>query len=197
MCRSWEAGTLKIAVEDIREGVSNLELTCRPEEIGLEEYCGRDARAPDVRFTGPVTARLKLFKQSDKVFIKAELSVAIELECARCLSPVQRILEGTLENQYRPLPKMAGHRLSGSFALPLDDIGIGYYSDEYIDLSDDFRESLLLELPARILCSEDCRGLCPHCGQNLNEGRCNCCSESEEARTPKFADLIKMLEVNK
>ena len=180
---------MKIAVEDIRDGASTLELTCGPEEIGLEECCGQDVRAPDVCFTGPVIARLKIFKQGDKVFVKAELSVAIELECARCLSSVQRILEGTLESQYQPLPKMARH--------PLDYIGIGHYSGECIDLSDDFRESLLLELPARILCSEDCKGLCPHCGQNLNEVKCNCCLEPEEVRTPKFADLIKMLEVNK
>jgi uncharacterized protein len=150
------AETLRIEVKNMREGVSTLELTCGPEEIGLE--------SEGVRFIGLITARLKLTRTGDKIFVKAELSVAMELECARCLSPVQRTLQGTLENQYRPLPKMAEHGLSGS-ALPLDDIGIGYYSGEYIDLSDDFRESLLLELPERVLCSEDCGGLCPYCGQ--------------------------------
>lgn len=172
---------LRIAVEDIREGVSTLEFTCGSEEVGLEEE--------DVCFTGPVVARLKLTRTDDKVFVKAELSVAIELECARCLRPVQRTLEATLESQYRPLPKMVQY--------PLDDIGIRYYSGEYIDLSDDFRESLLLELPVKILCSEDCRGLCPYCGQDLNKGSCNCYLEPEEIRTPKFADLIKMLELNR
>ena len=186
MYRSWEAGTLRIALEDIREGVSDLELTCGPEEIGLEDYRGRDGHVPDVCFTGCVTARLKLFKQSDKVFVRAELSVDIQVECARCLSPVQRTLEGASENQYRPLPKMVQY--------PLDAIGIRYYSGEYIDLSDDFRESLLLELPTRILCSEDCKGLCPYCGKNLNEGECNCCPELEEVQVSGFADLIKMLE---
>jgi len=171
---------LRIAVEDIREGVSTLEFACGSEEIGLE--------TEDVRFIGPVTARLKFFKQADKVFVKAELSVAIEMECARCLSPVQRVLEGSLENQYWPLPKTSQQLL--------DDIGIGYYSGEYMDMSDDFREALLLELPAKVLCSEDCVGLCPHCGQNLNEAKCNCRLEPEEAPTSRFADLIKALEIN-
>jgi uncharacterized protein len=175
---------LRIAVEDIREGVSTLESTCGSEEIGLE--------AEDIRFTGPVVARLKLTRTGDKVFVKGNLSIAIELECARCLNPVHRVLEGTLETQYQPLPNPVFERSEAMAQRLPDDIGIGYYSGKYIDLSDGFRESLLLELPARVLCSEDCRGLCSHCGQNLNEGKCNCCSEPDEVRTPKFADLIKM-----
>ncbi len=172
---------MRIVFEDIPEGVSALELSCRAEEIGLE--------VEDVVFIGPVISRLKLFKQIDKVFVKAELSVDLELECARCLNPVRWSLEATSENQYRPLPKMERDRI--------DYIGIGYYSGEFIDFSDDFRESLFLELPVKVLCLEDCRGLCPLCGQNLNERECNCQLESEEVRNPKFAELIKMLEVDR
>ena len=175
------ARNLKIAVEEIREGVSTLELTSEPEEIGLE--------SEDVFFSSPVFAELELFRQNDKVFVKARLTVTVELGCARCLTNVRRTLVGTLENQYRPLPKIARDIV--------DDIGIGYYSGEYIDLSDDFRESLLLELPAKVLCLEDCRGLCPQCGQNLNTGKCNCHLELEETQTSRFAELVKMLELDK
>lgn len=170
---------MRIAFDHVPYGVSTVEVTCGSEEIHLE--------SDGVRFTGPIVAKLRLFKQNDEVFVNAELSVAIELECARCLSPVHRILGGTSENQYRPLPEAARYLL--------DDMGIRYYSGEYIELSDDFRESLLLEIPPRALCSEDCKGLCPHCGQDLNKGECNCHLESEEVRTSKFADLIKMLEL--
>jgi len=169
---------LNIAVEDIREGVSTLEFSCGPEEIGLE--------AENIRFIGPVVAKLRLFKQIDKVFIEAELTVSIEFGCARCLEPVEVILRGTSENQYRPLPKNAKETL--------DYIGIGYYSGDNIDLSENFRESILLELPAKVLCSENCRGLCPSCGENLNEGRCNCRLEPEEIRSSKFAELASFLK---
>lgn len=172
---------MRIAVGDIPEGVSTLELECFAAEIGLE--------TEDVYFTSPVAARLELFKQDDKIFLRAKLSVATESECARCLAPVHRVLEGALENQYRPLPKEARNIL--------DDIGIEYYSGDYIDLSDGIRESLFLELPIKITCSEDCKGLCPYCGQNLNEAECNCCSQSEEARVSRFADLIRTLEIDK
>ena len=172
---------MRIAAEDIREGVSTLEFACGPEEIGLE--------AENIRFIGPVVAKLRLFKQIDKVFVKAELTVSIELGCARCLKPVEVILRGASENQYRPLPKTAKETL--------DDIGIGYYSGDNIDFSEDFRESILLELPSKVLCSENCRGLCPSCGENLNEERCDCNLESEEIRSSKFAELAKILEINR
>ena len=171
---------MRIAIEDIPAGVSNLELTCGVEELGLE--------TEGVRFASVVAVKLNLFNHDDKVFVKVKSSVAVESECARCLSPVHRILEAYSENQYRPLPKTARYQF--------DDIGIKYYSEEYIDLSEDLRENLLLEVPARILCSENCKGICPHCGQNLNEGKCDCCLEPEQTQDSRFADLVKMLEIN-
>jgi len=170
---------LRIAVEDIPDGISDVELTCAVEEIGLE--------SEEVDFVGPVTVKLNLFKHDDNTYVKARLSVTMESECAKCLSSVREILEVSSENQYRPLPKMPRYLL--------DDIGIRYYEEEYIDLSEDIRENLLLEVPARILCSEDCKGLCPHCGQDLNKEKCDCCLEPEELQDSRFADLVKMLEI--
>lgn len=170
---------MRIPVEDIPEGISNLELTCEVDEIDLE--------AEAVDFVGPVTAKLNLFKQDDTTYVKAELSVVMEAECAKCLSSVREILEVSSENQYRPLPNTSQHLL--------DDIGIRYYEEEYIDLSEDIKENLLLEVPARILCSEDCKGLCPHCGQNLNKEKCDCRVEPEEPRDSRFADLVKTLKI--
>jgi uncharacterized protein len=178
---SWGAEMLRIAVEDLREGVSTLEFTCKPEEISLD--------LDDVNFTSPVDIKLKLFKQGDKIYVKAELSVNIERECDRCLKLVHEVLTGNMEIQYRPTPKMD--------SLIMDDIGIGYYLGEYIELSDDIRESLMLELPVKVLCSEDCKGFCPKCGQNLNESKCNCHLETKEVRNPKFAELAKLLEAMK
>jgi uncharacterized protein len=172
---------LRIPVEDIPEGVSTLELKCDAEEIDLEEE--------GVSFAGPITVGLKLFKQNDRIYLKADLLIPIESKCAKCLTTVHGVVKGAFENQYRPLPKETRY--------VMDDIGIRYYSDEYIDLSDDVKESFFLELPTRIVCSEDCKGLCPKCGQNLNEVECSCCLQPEEVQTSKLADMIKMLEIDK
>lgn len=171
---------IRIAIEDILEGISNLELQCGAEDIEL--------LSEGLHFIDPVTVKLNLFKQNDKVYIKAESSVTVESECARCLNTVNLVLESSSENQYRPEPK--------TMRFPMDDIGIRYYSEEYIDLSEDIRESLMLEFPTRILCSDNCKGLCPHCGKNLNTEKCDCFLEPEEPQVSKFADLIKSLEAN-
>lgn len=170
---------MKIMLKDIQEGLSALDVKCGAEEIGLE--------SEGLSFVDPVTVELKLFRQGDKVFVNAEVSVAIESECARCLNPVHQVLTGDFETQYQSLPK-APQRL-------MDDVGIGYYAEDYIDLSDDIRESLVLEFPARILCSEDCKGLCPKCGKDLNKGKCDCRLEPEEAQPSKFAEYIKTLKI--
>ena len=170
---------MRIAIKDIQEGLSTLDVTCKVEEIGLE--------VEGISFVDPVTINLKFFKQDDSIFVNAELSVAMESECAKCLKPVRRTLAGTFENQYQSLPKLSRHLM--------DDIGIGYYSEDDIDLSDDIRESIILEMPAKILCSEDCKGLCPRCGQDLNQGKCNCCLEPEEVQTSKFAEYLKTLNI--
>ena len=171
---------MKIEIEQIPEGVSFHKFECRPEEIDLS--------VEGFVFISPVVANLKIYRQIDKFFINFEMSVNIESECFRCLSPVRMALSALSEVQYRPLPKLPKDRL--------DDIGIGYYSDEYIDLSDEVRESLLLEVPMTVLCSEDCKGLCPHCGADLNLGECNC-SEYSEVHLSKLAYLIKSLELKK
>lgn len=171
---------MKIELKNIPDDISALELSCKPEEIALE--------AEGVKFTGLVFAKLRFFRQPDTIFVNGDLSVDIELECDRCLCPVNSVLKGILEIQYRPMPKFS-HEAT-------DYEGIGYYSEDHIDLSDDIRESFLLEMPYGILCSEDCKGLCRKCGQNLNKGKCDCVLEpEEEAPVSKFAELIKKLEI--
>ena len=175
---------MRIALKDIRDGLSTLDITCGVEEIGLE--------AEGACFADPVTASLKLFRQDDKVFVKAELSVVMELECARCLSLVHRQLTGTFENQYQ----YQYQPLLNTPQRLMDDIGIRYYSEDYIDLSDEIKEGFILEIPARILCSDNCKGLCPRCGQDLNQAECDCRLESEEeAQTSKLAEYIKTLNI--
>jgi len=169
---------LRLMLDEIRDGASSLELECNPEEINLE-FEGAD-------FIGNVSIKLDLFRQSSTIFVKAITSVNAELECSRCIERVSIKLEAVVQVQYSPLPKVAYNRI--------DDIGIGYYDDEYIDLSDEIRESLLLELPMTVLCSEDCKGLCPSCGQNLNRGECDC-SEPESLSESGFATFNKLLEV--
>ncbi len=172
---------LKIIVDEIPEGISYQNLRCEPSDIELDSD-------EDFYFSGPVFVNLGLYRQINSIFIKFNMTVEVESECFRCLSKVHLILNAKSEVQYKPLPKLEHDRIY--------DIGIGYYHDDYIDLTDEVRESLLLELPMTVLCSEDCKGLCQHCGKNKNIGECNC-SKDEDSHISKFAELIRTLDIKK
>jgi uncharacterized protein len=108
--------------------------------------------------------------------VRAQWSGTFEVPCARCLDPVKHALNGDFDLLFRPLGIDAG---PSERALGAPETEIGYYQEGGLALEDVLREQVLLSLPARTLCSADCKGLCPHCGSNLNEGACKC-----EARPP-------------
>ena len=71
----------------------------------------------------------------------------------------------------------------------LDDYAI--IEDGFLDMDEPLREQIEMEFPVRFLCSDDCRGLCPKCGKNLNEGDCGCATKEID---PRLAPLAKLLE---
>ncbi|HGJ64897.1 TPA: DUF177 domain-containing protein [bacterium] len=169
---------LRIMLDTIDEGSSLLDLEIVPEDLVLE-FDG-------VYFTSDVSVNLKFYRQTAKIYVKAVMSVDAEMECSRCLAKVPIKIKAGAEVQYSPLPKFVEDQI--------DDIGIGYYTDEYIDITDELRESILLEIPMIILCSEDCKGLCSQCGQNLNIKKCDC-PEFEDLGESKLAVLTKLLDI--
>jgi uncharacterized protein len=141
--------------------------------------------APDVRQSGPlpVTGRADLIvenrghrEQIADIRLRAAYKGDFELQCARCVEPVATPLAGNFDLIFRP---QAADAESGERAITLDETEIGYYEESGLVLEDVVREQVLLSLPTRTLCSEDCKGLCPRCGQNLNLGTCNCAPISD------------------
>jgi uncharacterized protein len=71
---------------------------------------------------------------------------------------------------------------------------VSYYQGEGLLLEDALREQVLLALPLKVICREDCRGLCPHCGTNLNIGQCSCAEPAEDPRWAALKDIRSKLE---
>ena len=100
--------------------------------------------------------------------------------CSRCLSPVSVDRNETLSEVY------------GTEAeLPEDVLP---YNGEYIDLTETIRETLILSEPMRVLCRPDCKGLCPQCGANLNDGPCSCPTDKIDPRLEVLAQLLRSKE---
>jgi uncharacterized protein len=118
--------------------------------------------------------------------MRAQWSGSFEAPCARCLEPVRHELKGDFDLLFRPLGVDAG---PPERALVVPETEIGYYQEGGLMLEDVLREQVLLSLPARTLCSADCKGLCPNCGRNLNEGACTCEARPADDRWSALSDL--------
>ncbi|MCB1020247.1 MAG: DUF177 domain-containing protein [Acidobacteria bacterium] len=102
-----------------------------------------------------------------------------ENSCARCLEPIQHEVKGALDLYFYPMAEIA---TSEERAVTSDDVDIGFYEEPGLPLADAVREQVSLWLPVRELCREDCKGLCPQCGANLNEERCDCQEDFADSR---------------
>jgi len=127
----------------------------------------------------------------DDIRFVASYSTRVELSCDRCLEPVQRPLTGNFDLIYRPQGSDAG---KNDISICAADTEIGYYQGEGMLLEDVLKEQVLLALPAKVVCREDCKGLCPHCGKNLNLESCNCGSEFTDSRWAALTGLRDKLK---
>jgi uncharacterized protein len=130
--------------------------------------------------------------QVNDIRVRAHYGAKFEILCARCVDPVPVPLEGDFDLLFRPEGADAD---AGERSITADETEIGYYQESGLLLEDVVREQVLLSLPSRTLCRPDCKGLCPRCGQNLNQAICNCEAAPADARWNALADLAQKLEL--
>lgn len=129
-------------------------------------------------FVSPVTVQGTVKGQDGFAQLDAEVSFEFSIPCDRCMKQIDKryhytfshILVLSLENE--------------------DDVSYVQVSDYKLDLDELIRADILLELPSKYLCSNDCKGLCPSCGQNLNDGTCNCDFHQIDPRLEALKKLI-------
>ena len=123
--------------------------------------------------------------------VVGSFSVAVETRCARCLDPVSNSLSETYDLLYRP----QGVDAAGDDAsIGPSETEISYYQGEGLQLEDVLKEQVLLALPAKQVCSPGCKGLCPHCGCNLNQETCHCAVTIADPRWGALEEIRKKLE---
>ena len=122
--------------------------TVLEEEISAKEL---DVDLEFIKVSGPIKVKALVHKISFDVTVALEMSAALKMNCGRCLED----FEGSLKKEV-------------FLAYSVDS------SQRDIDLTPDIREEFILAYPMNPLCSPGCKGLCPKCGQNLNQQKCKC-----------------------
>jgi len=123
--------------------------------------------------------------------LQGDLATTLELPCARCLDPVQQDVARTFDLLYRPLGTDAGNE---ELSVTAAEAEIGYYQGEGVLLEDALREQVLLAVPLKVVCREECKGLCPSCGKNRNTEPCSCAPVVGDPRWAALKDLREKLE---
>lgn len=173
-----------VKIEEIREG--GLELT-QPVKLELLSEALHGS-GPDTGFrpVAPAPGSVRLTKVGPDVLIKGAYQLTVQTDCKRCaedtelnlpvqftvnLVPAKKVYVAE-EDDSADLKDDLGSKEAGTFGLDAADQET--FDGRTIDLDPILREQVLLALPMDAVCREDCKGLCPQCGQNLNEKKCGC-----------------------
>ena len=136
-------------------------------------------------FKEPTRIELNIQKLKGEYFCQGRAVTVVEGECSRCLENYNGELKGEL---YFIIKTSEGKPILASDVT--EDV-ICLKPGEYaVDLTETVKQAFLLEIPMKPICSENCRGLCPSCGVNLNEETCGCTGDELDERWEGLKDLL-------
>ena len=139
------------------------------------------------RIVSPVALSFDVDRQeTGRYKVAGRLTGELELTCSRCLEPFRLPVTTEFDLRYVPRVENAGE---GEREVEEDDLSTAFYDGDEIDLSHLITEQFQLALPMKPLCRHDCKGLCPHCGTNLNTGSCGCSQKWEDPRLAALKQL--------
>ncbi len=145
-----------------------------------------DFHTAEFRQAEPLDVRATAELVENQIHIFGSLHTRLELPCARCLDTVLEEVTREFDLYYRPLVTLPE---ADESHLKTDDTEIAFYRGDGLFLTDVLVEQVLLAIPMKAICRSDCRGLCPHCGANLNNDECRC---QTHAADPRLAPLARL-----
>ena len=164
--------------------------------LPMRQALERPSPDPDA---GEAVAELDLQMDGDNVFVRGSLQGRVDVACSRCVGPAHLLIDEQLAVTFMPASRMPEEDeeeedealVEGEEPATADedDVDLYPYEGEEINLEPLLREQILLAVPYAPLCSEDCKGLCPVCGTDLNTGDCTCDRTPIDPRWSALKDL--------
>ncbi len=125
-----------------------------------------------------VKAEGSVYRKNSEYIVEGKVKTVLNLNCDLCLSAFETTLDFDLNEVFSETP---------------DSDEIWELSDKTVDLKPAVIANIMLNLPMQVLCSDDCKGLCPKCGHNLNDGDCGC---DRGYVNPQFEKLVNLFNDN-
>ncbi|MGB5289790.1 MAG: DUF177 domain-containing protein [Ignavibacteriaceae bacterium] len=168
---------IKIKVSNLSNGYYDYEFEGKTSEIEVSDP-----------YIGDFKTKVGFTKFDNQIILDAATSIVANLTCDRCNKEFHSIITSNYRMIY-----LFTQKIENSENEKMDVVYMHPETDK-IDLTEDIRDYALLAVPMKKLCSENCRGLCPNCGINLNDNKCDC---KEEKMDPRWEPLLKLKLKNK
>jgi len=169
---------MRIELENLGGGKGDFAHVYNPEDLNPV-----DER---VKLSGPARVNGKIRLAGNEVFVNGHVDTQAKVECDRCLKPVAVPVNADFELEYITGSE---YETSGVAELTEAEMSVSVFDGEAIDVDEIVKEQILLAVPTRMLCREDCKGICPQCGTDRNTGECNCATEDIDPRWAALKNL--------
>lgn len=178
---------MRIRIDEIPE--SGRFLHFHWDENRLNQFLPPDDPS-ELKLARPVNVDLEIQKRPDHIHISGAISGRLQLTCHRCAEsfeyPLKEHVEVFLVEEDRA-PK------EEETELDLEELDYEFFDGEVIDIDTLVAEQIFLALPFKVLCSENCVGLCQRCGANLNEGPCQCEKGTDDSPFARLKSIQSQL----
>jgi uncharacterized protein len=174
-----------IDLKDLGADKVSLNVAFEPGEI--------DFSNDGIRQLGKLSCAGAVERAGDEIRIAGALDAAVEANCSRCLEPARFEVSRPFDLYFRERDE---HMFDEDQEVELaeDDTSTAFFTGTQLAIGDVLREQLLLALPMKVLCTPECKGLCPTCGTNLNLNTCNCPKEQFSPHMDQLLEIKRKLE---
>jgi uncharacterized protein len=162
---------MRIELDKLEGGRGSFAHVYQPDEL--------DPVDERINLTEPAEVKGGVRRTGDGVAVSGHVDTRAQVECDRCLKPVELPVTADFALEYIT---GADYESGSVAALSEEEMSVSVFDGQSIDVDEIVKEQILLAVPARTLCREDCQGICPECGIDLNTGQCNCAAEEVDPR---------------
>ena len=169
---------MRIELENLEGGKGEFARVYQPDELNPV-----DER---VSLIAPAAISGKVRLSGNQVFVNGHLDARTQVECDRCLKPVEVPVAADFTLDY-----ISGSEYESTETAELteDELSVAVFDGDGLDVDEIAKEQILLAVPTRMLCSEDCKGICPECGTDRNTGECKCVTDDIDPRWAALKNL--------
>ncbi len=169
---------MRIELENLQGGKGGFAHVYQPDDLNPF-----DER---IRLVEPVAVKGNVKLAGAQVVVNGHIDTRVQVECDRCLQPAELPVNADFALEY-----VTGSDYESSEAAELthEEMSVSVFDGEAIDVDEMVKEQILLAVPTRMLCREDCKGICPECGIDRNSGKCACVTDDVDPRWAALKNL--------